>query len=71
MNLKKIRTGLILAAGMGTRLGNLNENKPKGLLKIGKTSIIEESILKLLKSGIKKIFIITGFKHELYEEFFS
>ena len=70
MNLKKIRTGLILAAGMGTRLGKLNENKPKGLLKIGKASIIEESILKLLKSGIKKIFIITGFKHELYEELF-
>ena len=41
MNLKKIRTGLILAAGMGTRLGNLNENKPKGLLKIGKTSIMK------------------------------
>ncbi len=53
---------VILAAGLGTRLGDENDGKPKGLLQLGKQSIIEESIDKLIKSGIEKIWIGTGYQ---------
>ena len=39
-----IKEAVILAAGMGSRLSNHNDQKPKGFLQLGKKSIIEESI---------------------------
>ena len=42
--------GLILAAGRGTRMGNIG--KPKSLLRMGDTSIIEFQVEFLKKVGI-------------------
>ncbi|MAD47908.1 MAG: sugar nucleotidyltransferase [Gammaproteobacteria bacterium] len=68
---KAINTAVILAAGMGSRLGDLNNNKPKGLLKIGTKPIIQESIEKLSKAGIKKIYVVIGYKYKIYVDFFK
>ena len=43
-----VKEAVILAAGMGSRLGDKNDQKPKGFLKLGSQSIIEESINKLI-----------------------
>jgi choline kinase len=59
---------VILAAGSGRRL---KINKPKGLLNIGSKPLIEHSINNLQLAGVGKIYIITGFAHEYYEEHFS
>jgi len=65
----RIKTAVILAAGMGTRLKELGQLQPKGFLKLGEKTIIEESINRLSQSGIERIIIVTGHLSEFYEKF--
>ena len=50
-----VRTAVILAAGVGSRLRGILDDKPKGFLQLGTKPIIEESISKLIRSGISKL----------------
>jgi len=63
----KLQVAVILAAGMGERLKEAGKTIPKGFLRLGKRAIIEESIDKLLRAGIKRIIIVTGHHFEFYE----
>jgi 2-aminoethylphosphonate-pyruvate transaminase len=63
-----IRTAVILAAGMGTRLAGIHSSGPKGFLSLGAKPIIEESIQRLVQAGIGDILIITGHQEEYYVE---
>jgi len=63
-----VRQAVILAAGMGSRLRETIEDKPKGFLQFGNKPIIEESITRLTRIGITKIVIVTGYKSELYDK---
>ena len=45
-----------------------NDQKPKGFLQLGKKSIIEESIDKLIRNGIEKIWIVTGYQSGQFKE---
>ncbi|WP_045519162.1 2-aminoethylphosphonate aminotransferase [Neobacillus niacini] len=63
-----IKTAVILAGGMGTRLGDRTADKPKGFLSLEAKPIVEESIIKLLESGIEKVIIGTGYLAEVYEQ---
>ena len=69
INMKKnITQAIILAAGMGVRLKELNQGIPKGFISLGDDKpIIEYSIDALLECGIKDIIIVTGFMDEHYE----
>jgi len=62
-----LQLAVILAAGMGTRLKEEGKTKPKGFLQLGKYAIIQESINKLLRAGIRQIIIVTGHHFEFYE----
>jgi 2-aminoethylphosphonate-pyruvate transaminase len=62
-----IRTAVILAAGMGTRLGGFTKEQPKGFLEIDGRSLIERSIRNLLDHGISNIIIGTGYFHEHFD----
>lgn len=62
-----IKTAVILAGGMGSRLQEKTEKMPKGFLKMGEKPIVEQSILKLLDAGIEKIVIGTGYLAEFYD----
>jgi len=64
---RKVRTAIILAAGMGVRLKNRGKLTPKGCLCLGDKSIIEESVLRLLGVGIQRIVIVTGHLAEQFE----
>ena len=55
---------LILAAGQGTRLGNLTANKPKGMIDFFNKSIIEHQINIYNSFGINDIAIVRGYKKE-------
>jgi len=48
-----VRQAVILAAGMGSRLRGTIEDKPKGFLQLGNKPIIEESITRLIRIGIR------------------
>ena len=64
----KITQAVILAAGMGVRLKELNRGIPKGFISLADdVPIIEHSIEALLACGISDIIIVTGFMNEYYE----
>jgi len=66
---KNITQAIILAAGMGVRLKELNRGVPKGFISLGNDKpIIEHSIDALLACGIKDIIIVTGFMDKHYEK---
>ncbi|AGX41885.1 phosphocholine cytidylyltransferase family protein [Clostridium saccharobutylicum] len=65
----RIKTAVILAAGMGSRLQDITQNKvPKGLIKVNGKTLVERSIEKLRSLGIDKIYIVTGHLSESYDE---
>lgn len=67
--MSKVKTAVILAAGMGSRLQDVtNDMLPKGLIKINGKSLVERSIEKLRSLGIEKVYIVTGHLHEFYDE---
>ena len=63
-----IKTAVILAAGMGSRIRGVHGRTPKGFITLGSRTLIEESILRLHAHGILTVVIGTGFACEMYEE---
>lgn len=63
-NLKTI----VLAAGMGTRLRPYTENKPKCLVEINGTSLLDSQLDILKGAGISNITLIAGYKSEMFKE---
>ena len=61
MNLKSTNA-IILAAGQGTRLKKYASDKPKGMLKFGKHSLIERQVEHFRRIGIRDISIVRGYK---------
>jgi mannose-1-phosphate guanylyltransferase len=52
---------VVLAAGVGSRLGEVTKNLPKPLLKINGETILERNIKKVQELGIKEVFINTHY----------
>lgn len=59
---------VIVAAGRGKRMGNLTDNIPKPLLKLGKDTLISRSVKILKKNRIDEIYIVVGYLKEKIEE---
>ena len=55
---------LILAAGKGSRFNNKILNRPKSLIEVNGTTLIENIISCALKNRITNINIVTGYKSE-------
>ena len=55
----RIKTALILCAGLGKRLAPLTLKTPKPLLKLNNMTVLESCINTIIKLGINKIFINT------------
>lgn len=62
-----IQKAVILAAGMGTRLGEKSYGKPKGFLELGDRPIIIQSIEMLISHGIEQIALVSGYQAEMYQ----
>ena len=60
---------LILAAGQGTRLGEISKNKPKCLINLFGKTLLESQIEILKSANINNINIVTGFKSELLKNY--
>lgn len=64
-----VKSAVILAGGLGSRLKEKTKLKPKGFLEINQRSLIQRSVETLFKLGIEKIYIGTGYLSEVYDEF--
>ena len=57
---------IFIAAGEGSRLGNLTKDLPKPLVDVNGKSIIERQISLLRKNNVNDIVVITGYKKEKF-----
>jgi UDP-N-acetylglucosamine diphosphorylase / glucose-1-phosphate thymidylyltransferase / UDP-N-acetylgalactosamine diphosphorylase / glucosamine-1-phosphate N-acetyltransferase / galactosamine-1-phosphate N-acetyltransferase len=62
---------VILAAGKGTRMGELTSELPKPMLQVQGKPILEHILDGLILAGIKDFFIVTGFRAEVIESYFG
>lgn len=60
---------IIMAAGKGSRLGNITNKKPKTFLSIKGHNIIEYNLAMLHKYGIWDINIVVGYQADIFFEF--
>ena len=56
--------GIILAAGRGSRLGELTANKPKPLTVLGGKPLIEWQLSALEEAGVVNTYLVTGYQQE-------
>ena len=59
---------LILAAGLGTRLSPITNDRPKSLVPVNGQPIILKQIDNLHKNGITDITVVSGYKANILEE---
>ena len=60
-------SGVILAAGLGTRLGRLTDKLPKPMLDVGGEPVIVRILRGLAGAGIKDVTVVTGHMSEVVE----
>lgn len=63
--------GLILSAGLGTRLGKLTENTPKPMIKIAGKPVLEHLVDYLNSWNVEKIIVNTHHKPLKIMEYFG
>lgn len=56
---------IILAAGRGTRMKGLTEERPKCLVELRGKTLLDWQLLALREAGVSEIGIVTGYKREL------
>lgn len=59
---------LILAAGLGTRLAPLTDERPKSLVEVNGKAILMKQISNLKENGIDDIIIISGYKADILKK---
>ena len=62
---------VILAAGKGTRMKELTNELPKPMLRVQSKPILDYIIAGIVAAGIHDIFIVTGWRADVIEEYFG
>ena len=62
----RVKSAIILAAGLSTRFAPLSFDKPKGLLEVNGEILIERQIRQLKEAGIETIVLVLGYKKESF-----
>lgn len=62
---------VILAAGKGTRMRELTDELPKPMLKVQGQPILEHILQGLIGAGIREVFIVTGYRADVIEDYFD
>ena len=58
---------VILAAGRGSRMGHLGDDRPKCLIELEGKPLIERQIAALRRGGVDEIEIVRGFRAEMID----
>ena len=60
---------LMLAAGMGRRLGKYTEECTKCMIRVGERTLLERAVEALQLAGIQKLVMVVGWEHEKLIEY--
>lgn len=63
------RTAVVLAAGEGTRLRPLTQNRPKPMLPAANRPILEHVLDALVDAGIERIVLVVGYRRERVQSY--
>ncbi|MXR50939.1 NTP transferase domain-containing protein [Halovenus sp. WSH3] len=63
------RTAVVLAAGEGTRLRPLTQNRPKPMLPAANRPILEHVLDALVEAGIERIVLVVGYRRERVQSY--
>jgi dTDP-glucose pyrophosphorylase len=65
-----IRKAVVLAAGRGTRMGEITTGTPKAMLDVRGRPMLEHVLNGLADVGIESFFLVVGYRREMIEEHF-
>jgi UDP-N-acetylglucosamine diphosphorylase / glucose-1-phosphate thymidylyltransferase / UDP-N-acetylgalactosamine diphosphorylase / glucosamine-1-phosphate N-acetyltransferase / galactosamine-1-phosphate N-acetyltransferase len=65
-----VRKAVVLAAGRGTRMKQLTDDRPKPMLLIGGKPMLEHVLDRLRAAGFTEALIVTGYRGEMIEAHF-
>ena len=60
-----LRSGMVLAAGLGTRLRPVTETIPKPLIEINGRTLLDHAIDRLVLAGVERVVVNTHYKPEM------
>jgi NDP-sugar pyrophosphorylase family protein len=60
---------MVLAAGLGTRLRPLTDNRPKALVEVGGRTMLELTLERLKRFGVREAIVNTHHHAEMIEEY--
>ena len=66
---ERVRTAVVLAAGLGSRLGQLTWKRPKCLVSVGGVPILERLVVTLDEYGIERLVMVTGYGAEMIHDY--
>lgn len=61
--------GLILAAGMGSRLKRITKHQAKCMVEVNGTSLIKRMLTQLINAGIQRVIVVVGYKADVLQEY--
>jgi len=64
-------TVILMAGGLGTRLGSLTKDCPKPMLKVGNKPVLETILDSCIEYGFRKFYISVNYKAEMVQEYFG
>jgi L-glutamine-phosphate cytidylyltransferase len=67
-DVERVRTAVVLAAGLGTRLGQLTWDRPKCLVRVGGVPILERLAVILDEHGVERLVIVTGYGAQIIRD---
>lgn len=62
-----VSDAVILAAGLGSRLGSMTQSMPKCMVEVGGQSILSRAFENLERVGVRRVVIVTGYLHDALE----
>jgi NDP-sugar pyrophosphorylase family protein len=65
-----IRQAIVLAAGRGTRMGEITAETPKPMLSVHGRPILEHILERLAAAGAERFLLVVGYHREIIQEHF-